>query len=48
MIAFKLTPVKSCMSHLLLTETFDSFLLIEGEITTFNTFKIDEIGRAHV
>ena len=42
MIAFlKLTNVKACMSHLLLMDTFDSFLLIEGEIMTFNTFKID-------
>ena len=30
---------KPCMSHLLLMDTFDSFLLIEGEIMTFNTFK---------
>lgn len=29
------------MKHLLLTETFDHFLFIEGEITTFNTFTID-------
>ena len=41
MIALKLTNVKACMSHLLLMDTFDSFLLIEGEIMTFNTFKID-------
>ena len=32
MIALKLTNVKACMSHLLLMDTFDSFLLIEGEI----------------
>ncbi|WP_346662380.1 DUF5721 family protein [uncultured Merdimonas sp.] len=32
---------KICMSHLLLLETFDSFLFIEGKITTFNTFEID-------
>ena len=41
MIALKLINIKSCMSHLLLSETFDHFLFIEGEITTFNTFKID-------
>lgn len=29
------------MSHLLLKSTFDSLSLIEGEITTFNKFKID-------
>ena len=32
---------KNCMSHLLLKETFDTFLFIEGTITTFNTFSID-------
>ena len=32
---------KICMSHLLLLETFDRFLFIEGKITTFNTFEID-------
>ena len=32
---------KICMSHLLLKETFDRFLFIEGKITTFNTFQID-------
>ena len=29
------------MQHLLLKPTFDSFALIEGEITTYNTFRID-------
>ena len=29
------------MQHLLLKTTFDSFSLIEGEITTYNTFHID-------
>lgn len=29
------------MTHLLLSETFDNFLFIEGEIVTFNTFTID-------
>lgn len=41
MISLALTDIKGFMSHLLLSETFDSFLFIEGEITTFNTFKID-------
>lgn len=41
MIALKLTSVKDFMSHLLLQETFDNFLFIEGEIVTFNTFTID-------
>ncbi|MBU3839522.1 MAG: hypothetical protein IAA25_00720 [Candidatus Ruminococcus intestinipullorum] len=41
MIALKLKNIKSCMSHLLLLETFDSFLFIEGEIVTFNIFQIN-------
>lgn len=41
MIALALTEVKECMSKLLLSETFDPFYFIEGEITTFNTFKMD-------
>ena len=41
MIALSLTEVKECMSKLLLSETFDSFLFIEGEITTFSTFSMD-------
>lgn len=41
MIALSLTEVKECMSKLLLSETFDSFLFIEGEIVTFNTFTMD-------
>ncbi len=41
MLAFKLPNNKQFMSHLLLSDTFDHFLVIDGEITTFNTFKID-------
>ena len=37
---FTLSP-KICMSHLLLKDSFDPYLFIEGEITTFNTFRID-------
>ncbi len=32
---------KNFMQHLLLKPTFDAFSLIEGEVTTYNTFKID-------
>ena len=32
---------KKCMAELLLQKTFDDFLFIEGEITTFNKFSID-------
>ncbi len=41
MIALSLTEVKECMSKLLLSETFDPFLFIEGEVVTFATFQID-------
>lgn len=41
MIALKLTNTKDFMSHLLLTDTFDNFSFIEGEVVTFNTFTID-------
>ena len=41
MISLDLTDVKGFMSRLLLSETFDNFSFIEGEIVTFNTFKID-------
>ena len=40
MIIFNI-KTKNCMQHLLLKTTFDSFSLIEGEITTYNTFHID-------
>lgn len=41
MIALELTEVKECMAKLLLSETFDPFYFIEGEITTFGTFTMD-------
>lgn len=41
MIALHLTNSKDFMAHLLLSETFDNFLFIEGELVTFNTFTID-------
>lgn len=41
MISLALTDVRSFMSQLLLSDTFDNFYFIEGEIVTFNTFKID-------
>ena len=45
MIALKLPEVKECMSKLLLSDTFDSFLFIEGEIVTYNTFSINWISQ---
>lgn len=41
MIALKLNNRKDFMKHLLLSDTFDHFHLIEGEITTFGKFQID-------
>ena len=45
MIAIQFTNVKECMAQLLLSNTFDSFLFLEGEIVTYATFSID--GRFH-
>lgn len=41
MIALQIADIKAFMKRLLLSETFDRFLLLEGSITTFNTFHID-------
>jgi len=41
MVALSITEVKEFMSKLLLSETFDSFQFIEGEIMTFATFTMD-------
>lgn len=41
MIALALTDVKECMAKLLLSETFDPFYFIEGELVTFSTFTLD-------
>jgi len=43
MIALALTDVKECMAKLLLSETFDPFYFIEGELVTFSTFTLDGI-----
>lgn len=45
MVALQIQDIKSFMSKLLLSQTFDHFLLVEGNITTYNTFRID--GRLH-
>lgn len=41
MIAIKITNVKQFMGKLLASESFDSFLLEEASISTYNTFLID-------
>ena len=45
MIALQIQDIKHFMSRLLLSQTFDNFLLVEGSVTTYNTFRID--GRIH-
>ena len=45
MIALQIQDIKNFMSRLLLSQTFDNFLLVEGTIITYNTFRID--GRVH-
>ena len=40
MLIFSL-DTKKCMNALLLHPAFDSFLFIEGDITTFNTFQFN-------
>ena len=41
MLAIQIKDVKTFMSKLLSADTFDSFLLEEAQIHTFNTFTID-------
>lgn len=41
MIALKLKDTKNFMAHLLLKDTFDQFMFIEGEIVSFATFSFD-------
>ena len=41
MLALQIADIRVFMKKLLLSETFDRFLLLEGSITTFNTFEID-------
>lgn len=41
MIALKIKATKNIMNSLLISEQFDSFLVGEAVITTFNTFHID-------
>lgn len=41
MISLKHNSTKLFMKHLLLSDTFDYFQVIEGEIVTFNTFSFD-------
>lgn len=41
MIALKITNIKQFMGKLLCSEDFDSFLLEEASVSTYNTFHID-------
>ena len=41
MLSLKLADIKDFTAHLFLKDTFDNFSFIEGEIVTFNTFRIN-------
>lgn len=41
MLALQIADIKTFMKQLLLSDSFDRFLLLEGTVTTFNTFHID-------
>ena len=41
MLALKIMSTKNFMNHLLVTDTFDNFLLSEATISTANTYQID-------
>ncbi len=41
MVALQIQDIKNFMGKLLLSQIFDNFLLVEGSITTYNTFRID-------
>ncbi len=41
MLALQIQDVKDFMNRLLLNNTFDPFLVVEGTITTYNTFHVD-------
>lgn len=41
MIALQIADIKHFMQKLLLTDSFDRFYLLEGTVTTFNTFRLD-------
>ncbi len=43
MVALQIADIRFFMKKLLLSSTFDHFLLLEGSITTFNTFHISGI-----
>ena len=45
MVALQIQDIKNFMSKLLLSQTFDNFHIVEGTVTTFNTFRIE--GRIH-
>lgn len=45
MVALQIQDIKNFMNKFLLSQTFDNFLLVEGSITTYNTFRIE--GRVH-
>lgn len=45
MISFQIQDIKDFMNKLLLSQTFDAFLVVQGSVVTYNTFHID--GHLH-
>lgn len=41
MVALQIQDIKQFMNQLLLSQAFDAFLLVDGTITTYNTFRIN-------
>lgn len=41
MLSIQISDNKNFMKNLLISETFDQFLLMQGSITTYNTYDID-------
>ena len=41
MISFKVNDINNFMQHLLVKETFDNYLLCEGQIDTSNSFSLN-------
>lgn len=45
MLSLQIPNIKEFMTQLLIRQTFDDFLLVEGSVTTYNTFIVD--GHLH-
>ena len=45
MTALQIDDILNFMKHLLVADSFDTFLLVQGSVTTYNTFDIDGLIR---